>query len=314
LPSTFTENWHELDVLMVAPASVTEFDPATAVIVPPPQEPVSPLGVETIRPEGSVSVNATPFSATLFVTGLVTVKVSLMLEPAKTLNAANDLPIAGGATTLSVAVAGAPGAAHSFEATVLVLLFLAPAVTPVTFRENEHDPPAGNEVSATVITPLSARILPLQVLVNPLGVEISNPVGKMSEKSISIREVVGFGFVIEKVSDVVPPSGMLGTPNALVRDGGPITVSVAVLLVAPGPDWVELIGPVVLLSSPAAVPVTFTVIVHDPLAESDAPLRLTVVPLAGAEKVPPQWFVAYGGLATFSPAGNGSENEMPLRL
>jgi hypothetical protein len=125
--------------------------------------------------------------------------------------------------------------------------------------------------------------------------------------------VVGFGFVIAKVSDVVPPSGMLGAPNALVRDGGPITVSVAVLLVAPGPDWVELIAPVVLLSTPAVL-VTFTVIVHDPFAASDAPLRLTVVALAGAEKVPPQWFVADGGLATFSPEGNGSENAMPLRL
>jgi hypothetical protein len=67
---------------MVAPNSVTEFDPATAVIVPPPQEPVTPLGVETTRPAGNGSVNATPFSATLFVPGLVTVKVRLVLEPA----------------------------------------------------------------------------------------------------------------------------------------------------------------------------------------------------------------------------------------
>ena len=38
-------------------------DPATAVMVPPPQLPFMPLGVETTKPHGSESVNPTPLRA-----------------------------------------------------------------------------------------------------------------------------------------------------------------------------------------------------------------------------------------------------------
>jgi len=47
----------------VAAVKLTEVDPAAAVIAPPPQVPVRPLGVATTRPEGKASVNATPLSA-----------------------------------------------------------------------------------------------------------------------------------------------------------------------------------------------------------------------------------------------------------
>ncbi len=40
----------------VAPAKLIMFVAATAVIVPPPQDPVTPLGVATTKPAGSVSL------------------------------------------------------------------------------------------------------------------------------------------------------------------------------------------------------------------------------------------------------------------
>lgn len=49
-----------------------------------------------------------------------------------------------------------------------------------------------------------------------------------------------------KLSVVVWYSLMLVAPNDWETCGGPSTVTVAVLLVAPGPLWVEETGPVVL--------------------------------------------------------------------
>ena len=59
------------------------------------------------------------------------------------------------------------------------------------------------------------------------------------------------------VSDVVPFSGMLAAPNALVIDGGEATVKLAEA-VLPVPPLVELTAPLVLVYCPDAVPVTFT--------------------------------------------------------
>jgi hypothetical protein len=60
VPVTFTENVHELLAANVAPDKLITLPPAVAVIVPPPQVPVRPLGVDTTSPAGSVSVNPTP--------------------------------------------------------------------------------------------------------------------------------------------------------------------------------------------------------------------------------------------------------------
>ena len=62
LPNTFTEKVHDPPVASVAPARLTVEEPAVAVIVPPPQLPVSPFGVATTRPDGKVSVKATSLS------------------------------------------------------------------------------------------------------------------------------------------------------------------------------------------------------------------------------------------------------------
>ena len=91
----------------VAPERLTLPEPATAVIVPPPQEPVRPFGVETTRPAGRVSVNATPVSE-IVVFGLLMVKLSEVLPFTGMEAAPNDLVIVGGVATLRFAVAVLP--------------------------------------------------------------------------------------------------------------------------------------------------------------------------------------------------------------
>jgi hypothetical protein len=62
MPETFTVKLQEALAVSVAPERLTLPDPAVAVIVPPPQLPVRPFGVETTRPEGIVSVKPIPVS------------------------------------------------------------------------------------------------------------------------------------------------------------------------------------------------------------------------------------------------------------
>jgi hypothetical protein len=59
---TFTAKLQDVLALSVAPARLTLVDPGVAVIVPLPQLPVSPLGVETAKPAGNASVKPTPLS------------------------------------------------------------------------------------------------------------------------------------------------------------------------------------------------------------------------------------------------------------
>jgi hypothetical protein len=62
VPVTFTEKVHELLSARLAPERLMTFVPWVAVMVPPPQEPARPLGVEITSPAGSVSEKATPLS------------------------------------------------------------------------------------------------------------------------------------------------------------------------------------------------------------------------------------------------------------
>ena len=107
VPFTFTENVHEALAASVAPDRLTAPQPATAVIVPPPQVPVKPLGVATTIPAGSVSLKAMPVNATVFAAGLVIVKLRLVVPFTGIEAAPNDLLMLGGATTDSVCCAKA---------------------------------------------------------------------------------------------------------------------------------------------------------------------------------------------------------------
>jgi hypothetical protein len=109
---TFTLNVHDAFAANVAPDKLTLLDPATAVIVPPPQLPVSPLGVDTTRPAGSVSVKPTPDSAVVAF-GFVSVKVKLVLPFTCTALAPKLFAIVAGATTVTFAVAVLPARSAS---------------------------------------------------------------------------------------------------------------------------------------------------------------------------------------------------------
>src|SRR5258706_393807 len=63
VPVTLTAKVQDVLAASAAPDRLTPLLPAVAVMVPPPHDPVRPLGVETTRPAGNVSVNATPDSA-----------------------------------------------------------------------------------------------------------------------------------------------------------------------------------------------------------------------------------------------------------
>ena len=119
------------------PLSRTLVEPAVAVSVPPQLE-VSPLGVAITNPAGSVSVKAMPDSPTVFARGSVMVKLSVVLALSPMLLDANASAITGGATTAIDAEAVLP-VPPSFEETVPVVSFGAPAAVPVTFTEKVHD-------------------------------------------------------------------------------------------------------------------------------------------------------------------------------
>ena len=106
---------------MVAPPRLITPVPAVVVRVPVPQT----LFVEesiTVKPEGKVSVKATPARSTVLAAGFVKVKVRLVVPLTGMLAAPKTLAIVGGATTLVEAEAVRP-VPPSIEVTAPVVLF-----------------------------------------------------------------------------------------------------------------------------------------------------------------------------------------------
>src|SRR5579885_2723205 len=75
---TFTLKVQPAPPARVAPVREMVLVPAVAVMVPPPQDPASPLGVETTSPAGSVSVKPTPVRLVVAL-GFAMVKVRLVV-------------------------------------------------------------------------------------------------------------------------------------------------------------------------------------------------------------------------------------------
>src|SRR5579863_5879202 len=125
LPATFTTIVQLAFVAMLPPVRLMVVLPAVAVAVPP-QVLESPCGVATTSPVGSVSVKATPVSATVLAAGLVRVKVNVVVPLSATLAAPKALAMEGGATTVTLADA-VPPAPPSVEVTLPVVLFSDPA-------------------------------------------------------------------------------------------------------------------------------------------------------------------------------------------
>src|SRR5258708_22293818 len=53
-----------------------------------------------------------------------------------------------------------------------------------------------------------------------LGVATCKPLGRVSVNAMSIRPILSLGLLTAKVSEVVPFSGMLAAPKALIRIAG----------------------------------------------------------------------------------------------
>jgi hypothetical protein len=243
VPVTLTENVQLELAARVAPDRLTEPEPATAVIVPAPHDPVSPLGVLTTRPVGRASVKATPVRAVVALL-FWTVKVNEVEPPSGIDAAPKALMITGGATTVMVAVAVLP---VPLLAEMLTELFFTPAEVPVTLTTTVQLPLAAMVPPdrPTVPDPAAAVAVPLQVDVSPLDVATRSPAGRESEKVTPVMAVVP-GLVMFNVREVVPLSGMVGAPKALAMVGGGRTARLADA-VFPVPALVADTAPVVLV-------------------------------------------------------------------
>jgi len=190
-------------------------------------------------------------------------------------------------------------------------LFLMPAVVPCTFTETVQDAVLASVPAErlTLPDPATAVAVPPQVLLRPLGVATTRPAGRLSVNATPVSARLVFGFVMLKVSEVVPFSGMLAAPKALVIEGGVATLRLAVA-VLPVPPLVEVTLPVVFVNCPAAAPVTVTLNWHWPFAAMVAPVRAMPVG-AVVVSVPPQTVV--DALATVKPVGSVSVNATPVR-
>jgi hypothetical protein len=98
---TLTLNVQEALAARVAPLKLTVPEPAVAIIVPPPHDPVSPFGVETTSPAGKVSVNAM-LVAELVESGFIMVKLRIVLPPTVIVVGEKLLLITGGSTMVKV--------------------------------------------------------------------------------------------------------------------------------------------------------------------------------------------------------------------
>jgi hypothetical protein len=314
VPVTLRETVQLLLTAMLAPVSETLPEPATAVAVPP-QVLDSPFGVETTSPAGKLSVKATPASATVFTAGFVIVNVKLVVPFRGTFVAPKAFAIEGGATTSTMAVLLVVPVPPSVELIAPVVLLLVPAVVPVTLTLMLQDPLADTLAPLRLKLPLpptAPLTVPPQVLTRPGETDTASPDGNVSLNPTPLS-ADAFGLLIVKVSEVEPLSGMLAAPNALLMVGGPTTVRLAVLLVAPAPVSVELMAPVVLGLLPAVVPVTFTLIEHEPPDVRVPLLRLMLLLAAVAVTVPLQVSLSPLGVATTKPAGRVSLKLTPVR-
>src|ERR1041384_4314972 len=311
VPTTFTEKVHDPPAAIVPPERFTTENPETVpvVIVPDPHDPVSPFGVATASPAGSVSPKPTPVSATVAF-GLVMVKLSVVWAFRLMLAAPNCFAMLGGPITVMLAVLLVAPAPVSFDEIAPVVLFCTPACTPVTLRLMVHEPFAASVPPLRLMEPepAVAVVVPPQLLLSPFGVATTRPAGSVSLNVTPLSARLVFGLLMLKVNEVLAFSRMLAAPKAFVIVGGVPTVRFAVA-VLPVPPLVEVTLPVVLVYCPATAPVTVTLNTHWPPAAIVAPL--SAIPVgAVVVNVPPQTVeVAF---ATVNPVGRVSVNATPV--
>jgi hypothetical protein len=246
---------------------------------------------------------------------LVTVKLSDVVPFNGIVAAPNVFAILGGEITLRLAAAVFPFPPLT-EVTAAVVLVILPADVPFTLTLKVHEPFAAMFAPDKLKLPapeLAVIVPPPQVPLRLFGVATTRPAGNVSVNPTPLNaRMFADGFVTVKLKVVVPFNGIVAAPNDLLIEGGNSTVTLADA-VPPVPPSTDVTAPVVLFCAPAAIPVTFTLNVHDALTFSVAPVRLTLLPPALAAIVPPPHDPARPfGAATAIPAGNVSVNPTPV--
>src|SRR5262249_1722473 len=191
--------------------------------------------------------------------------------------------IEGGVTTAIEAAAvppvmgtSSPEPSSNWALTAPLVLFLVPALVPVTFTETVHQPTGGivTKLIAMLLAPgLAVTVGLTHVPARPLGLATTRPAGRLSFSAVLTSVVLEFGFVKLKVSEVVPFRGTLAAPKALLTVGGWTTSTNTVLLKLPAPLSLALTGPVVFARVPVPVTSRFTPTPHDPAALDNGPNR-----------------------------------------
>ena len=286
---TVTGTVNEHTVVTIAPLIVIKFG-GVRVTVPPH---TGALALGTVSPAGSISVNATPVEGLApLAAGFVIVNVKLLIPFTDTTEGINALVNSGGASTNRLAVDASP-VPPSREVTAPVVFILFPEVVPVTFTEKVHGVPTNTNPcdKLMVLDPAFAVIcaIPPQVkaYMRLLGLETTNPAGRVSVNATLDKKPEAFGFVTVNVREVDPFSEIVAAPKTFDICGGDTTVRVATA-VFPVPSSVELTC-VLLFLTPAVVPCTLREKLHDEFPARTAPDKLTTpVPAAAVTVAPPQ--------------------------
>jgi len=232
VPVTLTEITQEPLPASAAPERPIEPEPATATVVPV-HVLLAPFGVETTNPAGKLSVNAIPVRPVVLRFVIVNDRLVLVLR--LICPAPNAFEIVGGASTVMLADAVFP-VPPLVEVMALVRLFFTPAVVPFTFRLMLQELFAARvpPLRETPLLPAIAVIVPVQVPPWPFGVATTKPAGKLSLNARPLRAtVLADGLVIVNIRVVVPPTGIVAAPNALLIVGGKSTICVSVVEVLP---------------------------------------------------------------------------------
>src|SRR6185312_1156487 len=241
--------------------------------------------------------------------GLVMVKVTVDVPLVAIDVGANALVTVGGAQTMRLPVAGAPGLTDASVAATVPVVFGWPAAALITLEVTTtvivQLAPAAmvGTVSVSAVAPLviEAGVVPVQV---PPGacVPETDMFTSVSLKVALVSAFEGFGLASVKVITLVAPVWIAPGTNALVSEGGESTVSKAVPDGAPAVGVCAEVTPLaVLLQVPETLEVRLTVTVQLAPAASDGTVRLRAVAPAtsdGELVVPTQVPPIVAGLAT----------------
>src|SRR5258708_14939714 len=163
------------------------------------------------------------------------VKVKLVEPPRGMLAAPKALMIAGGATTVIVALDVFP-VPPSVDVTCTLLLITL-AIVPVTFTVMVHEVLEARVPLARLTVPdpaTAVAVPPHPVLTSPFGVATTRPTGRLSVNAIPVSAMVlAAGLVMVKFNLLEPFNAILSAPNTLAMFAGESPVTLASACVPP---------------------------------------------------------------------------------